>query len=219
MDNRGCVHLILYAGDDVWNEPLLNTVAMFAQGSKYAHVEIAIGSQAGQNGEMKNVARIFNDSTGVELTQRTGINPRNCYIGLGCSKSAETRMLNYARSVVGKPFSSVAMARSVFYPRITDGSSFFCAELVASILKVGGLINPQYNPGSATPESLYQLFKPCASVAANPFTLRKVSAQLGDLRSSEITLRGLAAPRRAARAKSAPPRRIPHDVRSVKLLR
>ena len=36
-------------------------------------------------------------------------------------------MLNYARSLVGKPFSNVGMARSIFFPRRTDESSFFCA--------------------------------------------------------------------------------------------
>ena len=36
-------------------------------------------------------------------------------------------MLNYARSLVGKPFSNIGMARSIVFPRHTDGSSFFCA--------------------------------------------------------------------------------------------
>ena len=36
-------------------------------------------------------------------------------------------MLNYAKSLVGKPFSNVGMARSIVYPRQTDDSSFFCA--------------------------------------------------------------------------------------------
>lgn len=49
------------------------------------------------------------------------------YLSIGCSKRAEMAMLNYARSLVGKPFSNVGMARSIVYPRQTDGSSFFCA--------------------------------------------------------------------------------------------
>ncbi len=36
-------------------------------------------------------------------------------------------MLAYARTLVGKPFSGMGMARSIFFPRKTDGSSFFCA--------------------------------------------------------------------------------------------
>lgn len=36
-------------------------------------------------------------------------------------------MLQYAKSLVGKPFSNAGMARSIFYPRQTTGSSFFCA--------------------------------------------------------------------------------------------
>jgi hypothetical protein len=36
-------------------------------------------------------------------------------------------MLAYARTLVGKPFSNMGMARSIFFPRKTDGESFFCA--------------------------------------------------------------------------------------------
>lgn len=40
-------------------------------------------------------------------------------------------MLNYARTLVGKPFSNSGMARSVFFPRTSDGKSFFCAGTCA----------------------------------------------------------------------------------------
>lgn len=36
-------------------------------------------------------------------------------------------MLRFAKSCVGKPFSGTAMARSVLWPRRTNGTSFFCA--------------------------------------------------------------------------------------------
>tara|TARA_Y100000389_G_scaffold176616_1_gene188266 strand:- start:1071 stop:1301 length:231 start_codon:yes stop_codon:yes gene_type:complete len=58
-----------------WTEPALNLLAAAAQMSAYTHVEIAIGEAAGQNGMMANVARIFNDQNGAEVTQRTGKNP------------------------------------------------------------------------------------------------------------------------------------------------
>lgn len=157
-------------------------------------------------------------------------------------------MLNYARSLVGKPFSNVGMARSILYPRKTDGESFFCAgkllnrpqtppthptlqlfngpktqlswqkclstrrqvdfsishlgnldqtttcrvlfleffifltlgapvclcaELVAAILKKGGLMSSTSNPGAATPQSLHRLYKNQAAATANPYTLRQ----------------------------------------------
>ena len=78
-------------------------------------------------GQMSNVCRIFNDNVGVELTSRTGRNPQYSYLSLGCSKRAEHAMLNYAKSLVGKPFSNIGMARSILFPRQTDGASFFCA--------------------------------------------------------------------------------------------
>jgi hypothetical protein len=68
------------------------------------------------------------------------VRPQYSYVQLGCSKKAESIMLAYAQSLVGKPFSNVGMARSILYPRKTDDSSFFCAELVAAILKKGGLM-------------------------------------------------------------------------------
>jgi hypothetical protein len=76
---------------------------------------------------------------------------------------------------VGKPFSGIAMARSLFYPRTTDGNSYYCAELVCDILKAGGLISANCNPGAATPESLHALYVTRAACTANPVLLRDVS--------------------------------------------
>lgn len=65
---------------------------------------------------------------GVELVERTGRNPQNVFIQLGCSKVAEQKMLHYVRTAcVGKPFSNYAMVRSLVWPRETDHQSFFCA--------------------------------------------------------------------------------------------
>lgn len=111
----------------------------------------------------------------MELTSRTGKNPQYSYIQLGCSKRAELRMLSYARTLVGKPFSNSGMARSILYPRQTDGSSFFCAELVASVLKAGGLLSQTSNPGAATPQSLHRMYRKQAAVTANPYVLRGLS--------------------------------------------
>ena len=136
---------------------------------------------------------------------RTGRNPQNLFIQLGCSKVAEHKMLHYVKAqCVGKPFSNYAMVRSLFWPRETDHTSFFCAgalacctrhvapslpppppphlppfslfcaELVASILKVGGLLDATCNPGSATPEMLHRIYAPRAAVSANPCLLREL---------------------------------------------
>lgn len=76
-DEGGQVTLIFYKlADKWWTEPFLNIVAAAAQMSSFTHVEVAIGCDAGSHGEMTNVCRIFNDSTGVELTARTGRNPQ-----------------------------------------------------------------------------------------------------------------------------------------------
>jgi hypothetical protein len=77
MDDSGQVTLIFYKlGSKWWTEPFLNVVAAAAQMSSFTHVEIAIGSEAGSNGEMVNVCRVFNDNCGCELTARTGRNPQ-----------------------------------------------------------------------------------------------------------------------------------------------
>ena len=109
-------------------------------------------------------------------------------------------MLRFAKSVVGKPFSNSGMARSIVYPRQTTGESFFCAgalprdpvlahpstiptpccaELVAAVLKQGGLLSSESNPGAATPESLHKMYKNRAAAAANPYVLRDVSSVQG----------------------------------------
>jgi len=177
-DLGGSVTLIFYKiGDAFWREPFLNLVAAAVQLSSFTHVEIAIGDEAGAFGQMSNVCRIFNDDVGVELTSRTGRNPQYSYVQLGCSKAAEQRMLAYSRSLVGRPFSNSGMARSVFFPRTTDGTSFFCAELVAAILKQGGLMSAVSNPGAATPQSLHRMYRTQAAVTANPYVLRSIAKQ------------------------------------------
>ena len=128
-DSGSSVTLIYYRiGEKWWKEPFLNVVAAAAQMSSLTHVEIAIGEEVGNNGMMTNVCRVFNDAVGVELVERTGRSPHYVYQSLGCSKAAVARMLRYAKThCVGKPFSNTGMARSLLWPRQTDGTSFFCA--------------------------------------------------------------------------------------------
>jgi len=47
------------------------------------------------------------------------------------------------------------------------------AELVAAVLKAGGMLSPDSNPGSATPHSLYKLYSKQAAATANPYMLRQ----------------------------------------------
>jgi len=86
-------------------------------------------------------------------------------------------MLQFARTVVGRPFSTIGMARSIFLPRQTNGTSYFCAELVADVLRVGSLLDKSSNPGAATPEGLHQLYRGRAAVTANPYLLRQANCQ------------------------------------------
>ncbi len=130
MNEGGSATLVFYSVKDWWREPALNVIAAAVQMSKFTHVEIAIGEEPGDRGQMTNVCRIFNDAAGVELVQRTGRNPSYTYLQLGCTKQAETAMLIYAKSCVGRPFSNIGMARSVIFPRTTTGNSFFCAGVI-----------------------------------------------------------------------------------------
>lgn len=180
-DSGSSVTLIFYKVGDDWyrgGEPFLNLVAAAAQGSSFTHVEIAIGEDEGQGGRMKNVLRVFNDAIGCEVAERTGINPSYSYLQLGCSKRQEEAMLKFAREQIGKPFSSLGMARALIWPRKTNFKSWFCAELVAACLQSGGLMNQSSSPGAATPSSLYKLYKNCGAVAANPCTLRRQMNEL-----------------------------------------
>jgi hypothetical protein len=177
-DEGSCVTLIFYRiNPKWWKEPALNLASAVCQMSNLTHCELSIGEETSNNGQtMKNVARVFNDSVGVELVERTGRNPQNLFVQLGCSKMAEQKMLHYVRTqCVGKPFSNYAMVRSLVWPRETTNESFFCAELVAAILKVGGLLDGNCNPGAATPEMLHRIYSPRAAVAANPVLLRELN--------------------------------------------
>lgn len=84
-------------------------------------------------------------------------------------------MLAFARQQIGKPFSNAGMARSLIWPRQTDGTSWFCAELVAAVLKVGGLMSLDSNPGAATPYSMYKTYSKMGAATANPYVLRSVN--------------------------------------------
>ena len=141
------------------------------------------------------------DPVGVEVTQRTGRNPQYCYISLGCSHAAAQRMLAFARRQVGKPFSNAGMARSLIMPRQSDGNSWFCAELVAAILKEGQLMSSDSNPGAATPYSLYKLYSKQGAATANPYTLRAVGGLTFD---SMVSPQARVALRPSASASGAP---------------
>ncbi len=91
-------------------------------------------------------------------------------------------MLAFAKQQISKPFSNMGMARSLIWPRQTTGESWFCAELVAAVLKVGGLMSLDSNPGSATPHSLWKTYSKMGAATANPYTLRSVNS-LGDRQS------------------------------------
>lgn len=127
----GSVTLIFRRIERRWrDEYLLNLAAAFATGGDISHVEIAIGNAPGTDGQqMSNVLRIFNDNEGVELCQRTGKSPNFRYLQLGCSKQAESLMLEFAQAQVGKPFNSWAMARSIIWPRETNYRNYFCAGM------------------------------------------------------------------------------------------
>lgn len=110
--------------------------------------------------------------------------------------------MTFARGAVGKPFSGWAMARSLFLPRRTDGTSYFCAgarkylplrrlhiltlpivliycaELVAACLQVGGLLSSSSNPGAATPASLHKLYSKKATSTGNPYMIRKITTSI-----------------------------------------
>ena len=172
MESSGVVTLIFYRVDSkLWREPFLNIVAALAQGSRFTHCELSIGSDK-EHG-MKDVLRVFNDEKGCELCARTGRSPHLVYVQLGCSVEQERRMLHFARQQIGKPFSQSAMFRSLIMPRKSTGESWFCAELVAATLKYAGMLDQSSNPGAATPQNLYTLFSSRAAITANPYVLRQ----------------------------------------------
>lgn len=177
---------------------------------------------------------------GVELTSRTGKSPSYSYLQIGCSHQQLNRMMGFARGAVGKPFSSWAMARSLFLPRRTDGTSYFCAgaqkylplrrlhiltlpivliccaELVAACLQSGGLLSASSNPGSATPSSLHKLYSKKATSTGNPFALRQLTASIPQSMHASYSARAPSAqPFRPSTTRSNSPPRTPLRVVSV----
>lgn len=140
-----------------------------------------------------------------ELISRTGRSPHYSYLSLGCSKAAERAMLAYARRAVGKPFSGMAMARAVLWPRQTTGENYFCAELVAAILQEGGLLDRSSNPGGATPQSLYTLYVSRAASTANPYALKQLQQHMAQQTAQQQMMQsGLSASMAQALAHAAP---------------
>ena len=140
-------------------------------------------------------------------------------------------MLAYARKAVGKPFSGVAMARAVLWPRQTTGENYFCAgapaseqtpthtrpewvhavsqvfcaELVAAILQEGGLLDRSSNPGGATPQSLYTLYVSRAASTANPYALKQLQQHMAQQTAQQQMMQsGLSASMAQALAHAAP---------------
>lgn len=54
-----------------------------------------------------------------------------------------------------------------------DAHRRYCAELVAACLQHGGLMSRDSKTGSATPHSLYKMYKSAGAMQANPYTLRQ----------------------------------------------
>ena len=186
----GSVVLIFIEIEKKWHkEHPLNLMAALLTRSRFSHVEMSIGEESGSHGEMCNVLRVFNDNVGVEVAQRTGRSPMFHYVQVGCSQASEVKMLRFAMQQRGKPFSSVAMARSIVWPRKSDMSSYFCAELVAATLKVGCLLPTNYNPGAATPASLYTFFIKNGATTGNPCTLRNMQSGPGGVQATASSLR------------------------------
>lgn len=177
MSGGGQVTLIFRKRDpNIMKEHIINTIASMFSKNSLTHTEIAIGCEPATDGQsISNVFRIFNDNVGVEHCERTGLSPQFFYLHVGCSKDAERKMLEIAKQQVGKPFNPKAMLRSIFWPRTTTANDFFCAELVAYILKSGGLMSQDSNPGSATPQSLFDLYGGSAALTGNPTVLNKMS--------------------------------------------
>lgn len=205
----GSVTLIFRRIEKRWrDEYFLNLAAAFATGGDISHVEMAIGNEAGADGhQMSNVLRIFNDNVGVELCNRTGKHPNFQYLQIGCTKDAEKKMLEFARAQVGKPFNSWAMARSIIWPRKTNFCDYFCAELVAATLKVGGVMSKDSNPGAATPQSLYQLYEKHATTTGNPCVLRTIASSQQQVPSRNSRM--FSKPPRAATIQKMPPKSCP----------
>lgn len=189
----GNVTLIFYRVDKKSSkEPFLNRAAAYMTNSDFSHVEMSIGGDLSKAGLMQNVVRIFNDKEGVAVTERTGINPNFLYMNLSCSKESEEAMLKFAKKQVGKPFSMIAMIRSITaWPRTTNEKDWFCAELVAATLQKGGNWSPDNNPATATPESLYRQFQPICAAAANPVVLHRFSGRNNGADTSKTALSDL----------------------------
>lgn len=62
------------------------------------------------------------------------------------------------------------------HPPASPPPSPFRAELVAAILREGGLLEASSNPGSATPETLHRIYQSRAAATANPYVLRDLGA-------------------------------------------
>ena len=158
-------------------EIALNRSVARAQGSDITHVEMAIGDRTGINGELCNVCRVYSGGV-VEIEARTGLNPSFSYINMKCTKAQEDAMLRKAYSLKGVPFSWSGMMRSItMFPRTTDETSVFCSELIAILLQAGSLLDRTINPGSVTPEMIYQMFQKKGSTHANPFILNNMCAE------------------------------------------
>lgn len=182
-DMGGSVTLAFRKNDPWYREHPLNVIAALATRGNMSHIECAIGMTPGSDGQqMSNVLRIYNDDVGVELCERTGRSPNYTYLQIGCSKAAEESILAFAKRQVGKPFNQWAMFRAGFWPRVTpcihengrnvEADNYFCAELVACALKTGGLMSIDSNPGAATPQSLYKMYRDHGATTGNPYVLR-----------------------------------------------
>ena len=151
-------------------------------------------------------------------------------------------MLTFARQQVGKPFSNSGMARSVIFPRQSTLQTYFCAELVAAILRHGGLMyaaahHPRLH-SQALASALVTVVCPIRAFcltrsvdsnpgAATPYSLYKLYSKQAAATANPYTLRqvgsmkfSLATSANSAQSSGAPCFPVvPHSAVSPELLR
>lgn len=179
MNSSGYAALMFQEVAPVSQEHWINTLSAWATGSRFCHVELALGN----TGETMWVLRIYNDHNGAEFVRRTGLNPSLKYITIPCTKQQEARMIHFAQWAAGQngnrplPFSKLAMIRAgIGIPRRTPETpqNVFCAELVARALQVGQKISIDSNPGAATPQVLWNMFSKSGALTGNPVVLNQI---------------------------------------------
>jgi hypothetical protein len=106
-------------------------------------------------------------------------NPSYTWLHFHIPKGNVLTAQRFANNQVGKPHNDWGVYKAVFWPGLPDYDSYYCVNLVASVLQKAGMLEG-INPNALLPDDLYELLldHPNRTTDINPFLVEQAKNKI-----------------------------------------